>query len=376
VRVTPAKSVTALESDRGSIGIEAISRDQISRYLSEVLGDDAKVLSLTRLGKGVLGITYLIEAMVRGKKQKVVLKSANPSGFGQDYPSDRADTLLYAYSVYNRLPKHVRAFDVGAVTDHGALKRLGDTGEFFLLMEYMEGHEYAKDLDRIREQQKTQELDLERVRLLADYMAQIHSVRHDDPGLYLRRIRDLIGRGDCITGIVDSYPKDERTYAFTNDDELEQIEKKCIEWRWRIKDKASRLCQVHGDLHPFNILWQGPDKFTLLDRSRGEWGEAADDVSCLSINYVFWSLIGYGRFTEPFKTLFNTLFTRYLERTRDEELVGVIQPFFAFRSLVIANPLFYPAISSENRRRIFDFMRAVLESDVFDYRDVDSYLQS
>jgi hypothetical protein len=113
----------------------------------------------------------------------------------------------------------------------------------------------------------------------------------------------------------------------------------------------------------------------LLDRSRGEWGEAADDVSCLSINYIFWSLTGYGRFTEPFKTLFNTLFTHYLEHTRDEELLGVIQPFFAFRSLVIANPLFYPAISNENRRRIFGFMRAVLESDIFDYRDMDSYLQ-
>ena len=375
MRVTPAKSVTTLQSDRDSDVFETISREQISRYLSEVLRDEAQVISLTRLGKGVLGLAYLIEVVLGGKKQKVVLKSANSSGFGQDYPSDRADTLLYACSVYNKLPKHVRAFDVGAVTKRGDLRRLGDTGEFFLLMDYVEGQEYAKDLDRIREQNKTQELDFERVRLLTDYMAQIHSVRHDDPGLYLRRIRDLIGRGDCITGIIDSYPKDDRTYSFTSDEELEQIEKKCIEWRWRIKDKAIRLCQVHGDLHPFNILWQGPSKFILLDRSRGEWGEAADDVSCLSINYIFWSLTGFGRLTEPFKTLFNTLFARYLDHTRDEELLRVIQPFFAFRSLVIANPLFYPAISSENRRRIFDFMIAVLESDVFDYRDIDSYLQ-
>ena len=354
--------------------MEAISHEKASEYLSKVFGGPVDVSSVDRLGSGVLGFAYLLDVEVKGGRRRMVLKFANPSGFGQDFPSDRADTLIYANSVYNKLPRHVRAFDVGAVTEGGELETLGDAREFFILMDYVEGQEYAKDLDRIRDEGKLQAPDLDRARLLAEYMAKIHRVRHDAPGLYVRRIRDLLGRGDCIAGIIDSYPKDERVYSFTSDEELEEIEKSCVEWRWRIKGKAHRLCQVHGDIHPFNILWQGPSRFTLLDRSRGEWGEAADDVSCLSINYIFWSLMGYGEYREPFKTLFDNLFTRYLERTKDEELLRVIQPFYAFRSLVIANPLFYPNVSPENRRRIFDFMTTVLETDVFEPKDVGSYI--
>jgi aminoglycoside phosphotransferase family enzyme len=191
----------------------------------------------------------------------------------------------------------------------------------------------------------------------------------------VRRIRDLIGRGDCIAGIIDSYPKDDRTFNFTNNNEFMRIEKKCIDWRWKLKDKTDRLCQVHGDIHPFNILWQGPKKFILLDRSRGEWGEAADDVSCLSINYIFWSLMAYKYFSAPFKSLFETFMESYIDITGDEEIFKVIQPFFAFRSLVIAHPLFYPNITVENRRQIFNFMNAVLDTDKFDYKEITSYIK-
>jgi len=364
-----------LESGGWLSGLDALGRERVSEYLSEVFGDTTPVLSINRLGSGVLGFAYVLDVKIKERKERLVLKFANPSGFGQEYPSDRADTLIYANSVYNKLPGHVRAFDVGAVMGGGGLKKLGDAREFFILMEYVQGQEYAKDLDRVRDEGKLLALDIDRARLLAEYMAKIHKVKNDAPGLYVRRIRDLVGRGDCIAGIIDSYPKDERTYSFTSEEELEEIEKKCVEWRWRVKRKTHRLCQVHGDLHPFNILWQGPSKFMLLDRSRGEWGEAADDVSCLSINYLFWSLMGYDEFREPFETLFNTLMEHYLELTKDEELLRVIQPFYAFRSLVIANPLFYPNVSYENRRRIFDFMDAVLETEIFEPKGINSYIR-
>jgi hypothetical protein len=52
----------------------------------------------------------------------------------------------------------------------------------------------------------------------------------------------------------------------------------------------------------------------------------------------------------------------------------VIAPFYAFRSLVIANPLFYPNLSNENRRRLFNFMRNVLEAEAFEPSKVESYL--
>jgi hypothetical protein len=363
-----------LEGNKAESGFLELDQGKVAEYLRDVFGESTSLLSVRRLGAGVLGFVYVLEIVCEGEKRKIVLKMANPSGFGQDFPADRADTLIYANSVYDKLPFHVKSFDVGAITPDGRLKKLGDAQEFFLLMEHVEGEEYAKDLDRIAETGRIEDLDVEKTLLLAEYMAQIHKVKHDSPGLYVRRIRDLVGRGDCITGIIDSYPRDERTYGFTSDDELEEIEKLCIKWRWKLRGKDSRLCQVHGDLHPFNILWQGPYEFVLLDRSRGEWGEAADDVSCLSINYIFWSLKTWNSYREPFKTLFENLLDHYLELTNDVELMKVIAPFYAFRSLVIANPLFYPNLSNENRRRLFNFMRNVLEAEAFEPSKVESYL--
>ena len=352
-----------------------IDMTKAANYLSKIFGKDVRLKSFKQLGTGVLGVAYLMEVEVDGEEKRLVLKTLSPKGFGQDFPADRANTLLYAHSVYNRLPNHVKSYDAGAIMADSSLVPMGDAEEFFILMDFVEGTPYAEDLDRIRDARKSTSLDLERVRILAEYEAKVHALKMDDPTLYVRRIRDLLGRGDCITGIIDTYPKDERTYGFTGDEEFERIEKKCVEWRWKIKDKSHRLCQVHGDIHPFNILWQGDREFILLDRSRGEWGEAADDVSCLSINYIFWSLMAYNRFSGPFKSLFEAFMGRYLDLTGDQEVLKVIQPFYAFRSLVIAHPLFYPNISVDNRRRIFNFMNAVLDSEEFDCREVGSYIK-
>lgn len=65
---------------------------------------------------------------------------------------------------------------------------------------------------------------------LCDYLIAIHSGRADDPGLYVRQIR---------------------------------------------------LRQVHGDFHPWKILFELGADFRLLDRSRGEFGDPADDVTSL-----------------------------------------------------------------------------------------------
>ena len=82
-------------------------------------------------------------------------------------------------------------------------------------------------------------------------------------------------------GLTDNYPPN---LNYVADRELRSIEEMANRWRWRLKPSANRLSQVHGDFHPFNIIFEEEDKFWVLDRSRGEWGEPADDVSCLSIN--------------------------------------------------------------------------------------------
>jgi hypothetical protein len=207
---------------------------------------------------------------------------------------------------------------------------------------------------------------------LANYLGEIHQTKHDDPLLWRRRLRDLVGHGEGIMGITDSYPLEQ---GFVSANELREIEGLANHWRWRLKPLCHRLSQVHGDFHPFNVLFEEGNKFHLLDRSRGEWGEPADDVSCMVTNYLFFSLQRYGRLDGPFVELHNRFWDSYLSVYPDDEFTRVIQPWFAWRTLVVASPVWYPTISVDVRRKLLTFARQVLLCIEYEYTQVNRYLE-
>ncbi len=67
-------------------------------------------------------------------------------------------------------------------------------------------------------------------------------------------------------------------------------------------------------------------------------------------------------------------FDVYLDKSGDYELLEVIQPFYAFRGLVVASPVWYPYILLETRRKLFNFIRNVLDAETFDYKGAGKYL--
>ncbi len=318
------------------------------------------------------GIPLRVDYELDGRPRSAVLESVRPGPFGHEHRADRAQQLIWAHDAFGRLPRHAASLDVGAVRRDGALVELGDADEFFLLMEHVEGREYAEDLLRIRAGGEARPLDFERARVLCDYLARIHNVKppESEPGrqIYLRRIRELLGHGECIFGVSDSYPDQ----AFYND-ALFHLETKLVAWRWRLKKRSHRLCQVHGDFHPWNILFREGADFGVLDRSRGEWGDAADDVGCLTMNYLFFSLQRAGRLEGDFERLYREFWERYLERSGDREMLEVVAPFLVFRALVMANPLWYPAIGEDLRRKLLRFAQAVLDHGSFEPAKANEY---
>jgi hypothetical protein len=278
--------------------------------------------------------------------------------------------LLWDFHAYNSLPRHARSLDVGAFQKEGTLLSLGKTQELFLLAEYVEGTAYIHDLSRLQGDGQLTGLDLARADVLCDYLVEIHELRGTDPGLYARRIRELMGHGECIMGIADGYPP---KHGFITSSLLQTIERQCVGWRWRLKGRAHRLRRVHGDFHPYNILFRDGMDFSVLDRSRGEWGDPADDVTSITGNYLFSSLQRDGRLAGAFETLFRRFWDRYLEKTGDREILEVAAPFFAFRCLVMASPVWYPTLSEDVRRKLFAFLQAVLDAEAFNPARVNAY---
>jgi hypothetical protein len=263
---------------------------------------------------------------------------------------------------------------VGSFTGDGeTLKSLGDCCEFFIVTEFVDGVLYHSDLDRIGEVCDVSGLDEERCVALVDYLVQVHSVKKKgSPGLYVRRVRDMLGHGEGVFGLTDSYPSG---LGYADEKFLVDFEKACVEWRWRLKRKAHRLSQVHGDFHPWNVMFRQGLDFTVLDRSRGEWGEPADDVSAMTINYLFYSLQTFGKMTGPFERLFLLFWRNYLDKTGDEEILTVIQPFYAWRSLVLASPVWYPHVPITVREQVLRFAARVLKAKKFEFDSLESYLR-
>lgn len=356
-----------------------LDAERIENYLERRLGRSVRVLGLSMLGKepagGDLkgygyGVPLKVDFEVSGERRCAVIETVAPGPFGHEHMADRAQILLWCHAAFNRLPGHIRSLDVGGFSKDGSLVSVGDVEEFFILNDFATGEGYYRDLERLRDGANLQPRDLARADALCDYLVGIHRVCGPDPCLYVRRARELVGHHECIMGILDSYPT---TLEGLSVDILKGIEHACIDWRWQLKGYAKRLRQVHGDFHPWNILFQDEASFVVLDRSRGEWGEPADDVTALLVNYLFFSLQRSGRLDGGFAELFSRFWQRYLKATGDAELQAVVGPFFAFRGLVVANPVWYPRLDPGVRRKLLNFVRAVLGTPVFDVTRIDDY---
>src|SRR4030095_3045453 len=354
------------------------NRPEIERYLKSAIGQDARILNLAILGKGEekdiksygYGTPIQIDYEHRGKRQRAVLHTISPGPFGHEHMADRAQMMLWDYQAFNLLPRHVRSIDAGAFRRNGTAVSLGDAEEFFVLTEYAEGRCYVEDVTRMRNDCQLTELDIARADALCDYLVEIHRVTCDNPELYVRRIRELIGHSEGIMGLIDCYPAKSEIVDRAL---LRDIEHQCVEWRWRLKDRVNRLRQVHGDFHPWNILFKEGTDFVLLDRSRGEWGEPADDVTSLTMNYMFFSLQRSGRLDGNFESLFRRFWDRYLDQSGDTEMLKVVAPFFAFRGLVMAHPIWYPNLAKDVREKLFNFIQAVLSQEAFNPSEVNHY---
>ncbi len=368
-----------------------INEEAIKNYIKEKFTDVIHV-DIKKLGAGVQGAGFLIEMKTPKGLKSYVVKGLFSEGLGHDYPSDRAGVFLLDLDEFRNLPKHVDAVDVLTEMENGSIKSIGGGKEYYLLMERAEGRHYFNDLSEFSRKDKLEISDVDKIKAMTSYLAGIHSVKKDSRTLYWRKIRDTVGHGECLMGVFDTYPDGTMSY-----EEMADIEKKCVDWRAKLKPKFRRLCQIHGDFHPGNVWFkqdaecglqiadcgikseirnpQSGIDFVLLDRSRGPWGDAADDITALTINYIFFSINHSGKLVGPYLEAIKLFYDEYVEKTKDFEIYEIVAPFYAFRGIVVANPVFYPDITPENRRKIFNFVHGVLNDKSFNIDKVNEYIK-
>lgn len=357
--------------------MHAPSLESLGRYLEGLKGRPVRVLDVVPLATAGAGAeerngSVRIDFEIAGRRQRAILETLGAAAGPCEHTAALAREVVSEHRDLPRLPRHVRAIDVGALERGGRLVSLGRAEEFFLLKDCAEGRPYSEDLAAAAERGVVEELDTARCDALCDWLLGIHARRGAaDAALYPQRLRGLLGRDEGVMGLADAWPESEGRFASQF---LEEVERRLIGWRWRIKGRSHRLRGVHGDFRPDHVLFREGCDFTVIGRAHGEWGEPADDVACLTLHFVVEALRRSGRFDGPLKALFRRFWSRYLLEGGDGEILEVAPPFLAWRGLELASPGREAGLSPQVRRTVAEFVCRVIAEPVFDPELMDTYL--
>ncbi len=350
-----------------ALTLEDIAHDLINKH-----APGGRLLSVAELGADTRRDGATLKAVGYGRPLKVavetasgervawVIHTATANAYGHDRRADRLAEMVLAYDTFGDIPRHTKALDIGLVKEDGSLVSIRGTSEAFLVTTWATGHIYADELRAVGERGGALDVDLAHARTLGRFLAELHQPR-DEPHAYARSVRDLVGSGEGIFGIVDGYPEG---VPRASQARLRAIEHRCVDWRWRLKSRGERLVRIHGDFHPFNIVFDDDSKLSLLDASRGCAGDAADDLTALGINYLFFGL-QTGTWKGSYEPLWRAFWTSYRSARPDPDAIAVAPPYLAWRALVLANPRWYPAVSEGVRDRLLTLAEKALDADAF-----------
>ncbi|MHC4996213.1 MAG: aminoglycoside phosphotransferase family protein, partial [Planctomycetota bacterium] len=99
-----------------------IDPGQLTRYMADTLGQRVSEVSIRTIDQATdqdlkeygYGEPLAIDYRVNGTMRRAVLHTISPGPFGHQHMADRAGDILWSHTAFNRLPRHVRSFGVGA----------------------------------------------------------------------------------------------------------------------------------------------------------------------------------------------------------------------------------------------------------------------
>jgi len=359
-----------------------IPKDVLKGYLEAKFGRPIEIKEYKRIGTGWHATGYRIRFIVSGEEKTIILKTLRPEGFSHDFASDRAGVFLLQHELAQRVKNHISSYDVGGYTEEGKILSLSSCKEFFHIVEVAKGRRYLEDLKRFMKENSLKEEDKNIALMISDYLIRLHQEKFYPEGIndehkeaiarsiYRRNLRDCIGHGEMTLGVIDTYPDD---VSWTTREELTDIITKSFDLKERLKGNFRRLCRIHGDFHPGNILLEDGN-VRVMDASRFLHGEPANDVVCLTLNYVWYAIQQTGRFEGVFKKLAELFWNNYVEKTKDDGIEKIAPLYTAYLYTVMAHSLFFPDQTDDVRKKLFAIIKGVFSDGRLYLTRINTYV--
>lgn len=190
-------------------------------------------------------------------------------------------------------------------------------------------------------------------------MQQHRRVDLSGPPVYREALRRLLGGPEGLFALLDALPAGKGAIEPAR---LQNLERRFLGWRWRLRDRDERLRPVHRDLRLEHVsVLPGPE--VVIFEPDFVPGDPALDVSAIAVCLLELGAREPLSWGDGYRPLFDAFWSTYLGESGDHELLDVAPPFLAWQALrAVTSPA---PLSAAARQKLFDFAEEALTQRSF-----------
>jgi len=322
----------------------------LSNYLSKRFQKRIEIKEIQDLGTGVHGHAYKAISL---ENESFVIKEFMDSGRNLEFSEDRLKEALLHKRTANNTPGHVKIHDIIQFSNN-QLTPINDSDPIIVMEEALY-EEYFSDLSKISKNQKLSDNDKERIKVIAQKVAEIHN--HKEPKEhYLRYLRDWMGMGILdLTNELSNFTQKE----------VQEVNHFFIDWQQLLSKNSDRCKRIHGELFPGTIKLGPDNEFVTYDMRRIGAGEPADDVGSVAYNFLFQSILDHKKIIPCFVEATKLFLEEYIKHSKDPEITKFLPVFMAFRCLICIHPTIVP-IPIETKKQLKKMLFTLLKQKDLD----------
>ena len=320
---------------------EIISKEVLSKVLSEKCGKLIEVVGLEKIGGGYHSDGFKVTSK---DGQNFFIKKFKSNDLGFAYPERKIFSLLISDAMGKRAAKGPAPIGV-LVVNKGEAKLLPDIkedSEIYHIQEFgFGGKPYFEELSKRKDKKEIDETDKEEIIKIVDYISGIHSIKYhiaDESRIkevYRDGIRAVINSPELTIMLLHGFDENNPILNLAEQKEYLGLMYEVIQ-KW--KNKYSRLCALHGDFWGANLFFKEDNSLWVVDYSRIPWGDAGIDIGWWVSQYL-WS---YSETKNPyFKELGEFFIEEYERKTQDKEIREATTIVLGLMGLVIIFPKFH-----------------------------------